>query len=108
MVDTPGRSGERMKPTLVVNPAGDDVFAAFAEVLVHDAMSTAELERRLHAVYPRAAVHARELAGESIIVWYVYRDGHWVLPRPGTGSGARANDARYREGSPSDRRIDQS
>jgi hypothetical protein len=85
-----------MKPTLVVNPADDGVFAAFAHVLVHDgAASIGELERRLRATYPQAAVHARELAGEPIVIWYVYRDGHWIDSRPVTKrSGARANDAR--------------
>jgi hypothetical protein len=34
-------------------------------------------------LYPRAAVHARDLAGELIPVWYVYRDGHWTDPRLG-------------------------
>ncbi|MEA2610000.1 MAG: hypothetical protein QOJ75_2243 [Chloroflexota bacterium] len=68
-----------MKPTLVVNPGDDGVFAGFAQVLVeHGAWSINELERRLRAVYPRAAVHARELAAEPTLIWYVYREGRWV------------------------------
>ena len=68
-----------MKPTLVVNPAYDGVFAAYAQVLVdHGAASSDELERRVRTVYPRAVVHARELAAEPVLIWYVYRDGHWV------------------------------
>jgi hypothetical protein len=77
-----GSSGVRMKPTLVVNPGDDGVFAAFARVLVdHGTASIAEFERRLKAVYPHAAVHARELAAEPLVIWYVYRDGHWVDSR---------------------------
>lgn len=37
-----------------------------------------ELERRLRISYPRAVVRPRDLANEASIVWYVYRDGHWV------------------------------
>jgi hypothetical protein len=67
------------KPTLVANPAADEVFAGFAQLLVdHGARSVEELERRLRTSYPQAVVHARELAGEGILIWYVYRDGHWV------------------------------
>ena len=71
-----------MKPTLVVNPGADRVFAAFAAVLVDDGVSsTVELERRLRPIYPNAIVHRRELASESMLIWYVYRDGRWVDPR---------------------------
>ena len=69
----------RGKPRLVTNPANDDVFAAYVETLVeHGAASTPDLERRLREVYPRATVHDRALAGERLVVWYVYREGHWV------------------------------
>jgi hypothetical protein len=86
-----------MKPTLVVNPANDRVFAAFAALLVdHGAATTAELERRLRAVYPVAVVHARLLVGEPLVIWYVYREGRWV----DTGLSAaqrigRVPDARF-------------
>ena len=71
-----------MKPTLVVNPATDTVFATFAQMLAdHGAPTTEELERRLRAMYPDAAVHARLLVDERVLVWYVYRDGRWVDPR---------------------------
>jgi hypothetical protein len=72
-----------MRPILVVNPADDAVFAAFAQVLLdHGATSVRELEHRLQAVYPAAAVHARELSAEPFVIWYVYRHGHWVASRP--------------------------
>jgi len=71
-----------MRPTLIVNPANDGVFGAFAEILVdHGVVSIAELERRLRSIYPRAVVHARDLSGESGRLWYVYRDGHWIASR---------------------------
>ena len=77
-----------MVPTLVVNPANDGVFAAFAQLVVdHGASSITDFQRRLRTVYPSATVHARELAGESIQVWYVYRDGHWVRPERPADSG---------------------
>lgn len=72
-----------MRPTLIVNPATDDVFGTFAQMLVADgARSIDDLERRLRSIYPKAVVHARVLAGEPAVVWYVYREGHWVASRP--------------------------
>jgi CheY-like chemotaxis protein len=66
----------RDRPTVVVNPAADRVFAEFSEMVVDDGVgSTDELERRLRAIYPRATVHRRSLDGEAHTVWYVYRDG---------------------------------
>ena len=83
------------RPILVVNPADDDVFGDFAHVLVkHGASSTGELERRLRPIYSRAVVHARELSSEPFVIWYVYREGRWVNPRPETHhSNARRDDS---------------
>ena len=68
-------------PTLVTNPATDMAFSTCAQSLVeHGAGSIGELELALQVVYPRAAVHARELANESVVIWYVYREGRWVSP----------------------------
>ncbi|HSK52410.1 MAG TPA: hypothetical protein VLA44_06605 [Clostridia bacterium] len=70
-----------MRPTLIVNPPTDEVFSRYAETLVdHGAVSTSELERRLRGMYPNAAVHAREIAQEPLVIWYVYREGRWVAP----------------------------
>jgi len=70
------------RPILVINPADDEVFSVFAEVLVeHGVSSTGELERRLRPIYRRAVVHARELSSEPFVIWYVYRDGRWVDTR---------------------------
>jgi hypothetical protein len=74
-----------MEPTLVVNPATDRVFGDFARMKIEQgATSTYDLERQLRSTYPAATVHARELVGEPIVIWYVYRDGHWIDSRPGS------------------------
>ena len=71
-----------MKPLLVVNPANDHVFALFAQTIIdHGVPSIGEFERRLQTVYSQAAAHARDLAAETILIWYVYREGHWVNSR---------------------------
>lgn len=96
-----------MKPTLIVNPAADQVFAAFAAVLVeHGASSIGDLERRLRTMYPKATVHLRELAGEAVVIWYVYRDGRWVDPRAAISTEGESESARPDRGSAIDRRVD--
>ncbi len=69
---------ETQRPTLVANPAGDVAFRDQAETALQEGQSVAELQRILRRDYPRAVVRARELDGERQVVWYVYRDGHWV------------------------------
>ena len=71
----PGGEG----PALFLNPADDLAFAGEVERLMADAIGDAgELERRLRAAYPRAVVRPRDLSNEPFVVWYVYREGHWV------------------------------
>jgi hypothetical protein len=66
-------------PTLILNPREDVDFVALARGLVNDGHRSPErLEAGLRTRYPRARVHARGLSGESRVVWYVYRDGHWI------------------------------
>ena len=73
-----------MRPTLIVNPVTDRDFASVAERHVDEGVRSVEdLEARLRLDYPRAVVHARELSSEPILIWYVYRDGHWTSARPG-------------------------
>lgn len=70
-----------MRPTLVVNPVTDRTFSAFAEQAIDDGVVALDaFQTRLRVRYPRTVVHARELAGETGSVWYVYRDGHWTNP----------------------------
>jgi hypothetical protein len=67
------------RPILILNPRDDTGFATFAETLVAEgAAAAATLEAGLRERYPRAAVRPRELSSERTVVWYVYRDGHWV------------------------------
>lgn len=84
-----------MRPTLITNPTNDVVFADFAQTLVdHGAGSTDELEGRLRDEYPSSTVHARELVGESAVIWYVYREGRWIVSHPaGQELGAAKRDA---------------
>jgi hypothetical protein len=71
MTDTP-------QPSLVTNPAGDRAFRAAAQAALETTQSIGDFEKVLRAAYPRAVVRARELSGERSVVWYVYREGHWV------------------------------
>ncbi|HET9346453.1 MAG TPA: hypothetical protein VFO05_12210 [Candidatus Limnocylindrales bacterium] len=66
------------RPTLIVNPVGDREFSGFANARLDGAQTVDELQALLRERYPEAVVHARELSGERILVWYVYRDGHWL------------------------------
>jgi hypothetical protein len=69
---------ETQRPTLVTNPADDVAFRDAAEAALHEGQSVADLQAILRLAYPGAMVRARDLAGERPVVWYVYRDGHWV------------------------------
>jgi hypothetical protein len=74
----PGGSG----PALFVNPIDDAAFVAEVERSVADGIvDAADLERRLRQNYPQAIVRPRDLSNEPFVVWYVYRDGHWVPSR---------------------------
>ncbi len=71
-----------MKPTLIANPVTDREFVAAAEGHVAAGVrTTSELQARLRVGYPQTVVHARELSGEPVTVWYVYRDGRWTDAR---------------------------
>ena len=69
---------ETQRPTLVTNPADDVAFRDAAETALREGQSVADLQAILRQAYPQAVVRARDLAGERPVVWYVYRDGHWV------------------------------
>ncbi|HET9456113.1 MAG TPA: hypothetical protein VFO78_02135 [Candidatus Limnocylindrales bacterium] len=76
-----------MQPTLITNPADDRAFQEAAEAEVAAGAATAEeLQARLRGRYSRAVVHARELAGERILVWYVYREGRWISSHAARGT----------------------
>ena len=80
-----------MSPTLIVSPSTDEIFAEYANLAMDlGATTVADLERRLRPAYPRATVHARDLSGETAVVWYVYRDGRWTAPEGPVDSNAVA------------------
>jgi hypothetical protein len=61
------------------NPSADEDFASFATWLMDQgAVAPDTLEARLRERYPSAVVRPRELAWESQVVWYVYREGRWI------------------------------
>lgn len=66
-------------PLLVINPPMDSDFVGACHAAMDDRPGPPEaLEAILRRRFPRAVVRARALSGETITVWYVYRDGHWV------------------------------
>jgi hypothetical protein len=68
--------------TIVRNPVSDKDFEeAVARAMDAAPADPAMLERLLRATYPQAVVRPRELTGERGIVWYVYREGHWISGR---------------------------
>lgn len=78
----PGRrrgGSRRRRPIIVANPRDDGAFRALIDiVLLSDGLRASDLEVALRTRYPDAIVRPRELAGELVDVWYVYRDGHWI------------------------------
>jgi hypothetical protein len=66
-----------------VNPREDVDFVALVDRLTPGADEPTDLEAGLRDVYPRAVVRSRDLSGEAVEVWYVYRDGTWVAPGQG-------------------------
>lgn len=63
---------------LITNPADDDEFHHFALSLRALRLERADFEIALQRRYAAATVHERVLSDEPWLVWYVYRDGHWV------------------------------
>ena len=66
------------RPILVINPASDQAFEDFAMATLEPGIPIAGFQDALRTRYPQASVHRRALAAEQQVVWYVYRDGHWV------------------------------
>jgi hypothetical protein len=68
-----------VQPILILNPRADQEFAERARALLASGVDQPiQLQAALRRHYPHAVVRARDLSGESAVVWYVYRDGHWV------------------------------
>jgi hypothetical protein len=67
------------KPVIIRNPPGDRAFQhAIEEALDGGALEPDAAQERLRERYPQAVVRRRELADETMPVWYVYREGRWV------------------------------
>lgn len=74
------------RPVLVLNPRHDQAFVDTAQSLLeHDTPSHEALQNSLRQTYPNAVVRARDLSGETIVAWYVFREGYWI------NSGPRSN-----------------
>lgn len=79
--DPPVGAGARSaRVLLALSPAVDEAFRNHVEAALRaDMPRTAdELQRAIRYRYPQAVVRRRDLAHETVTVWYVYRDGHWV------------------------------
>lgn len=63
-----------------VNPRDDIEFVALVDGLALTVERPQDLELALRQTHPRAIVRARGLSGDSVEVWYVYRDGSWTAP----------------------------
>ena len=74
------RSGDRSRPTLLVNPPTDARLRETLDAMLDERApaTPAELEALARPMYPRLVVRARSLEHESVVVWYVYREGYWV------------------------------
>ena len=76
-------------PILIVSPQDDAAFRRLAEdSLAAGADTPRALEAAVRERYPNALVRARELTAEPGVMWYVYREGHWV-PRGWHEEGER-------------------
>jgi hypothetical protein len=65
-------------PVLVINPRSDTAFLGRVREALNGLDQPEELAQRLRARYPDVVVRPRQLSGERMAVWYVYRDGRWT------------------------------
>ncbi len=74
-----GATVTRTSPTVIINPREDLEFAELVERALKSGVDSPKaLEVELRQRHPKAVVRRRELAGEQVDVWYVYREGRWV------------------------------
>jgi hypothetical protein len=83
------RGGARSRPTLLVNPPTDSRLRETLDGMLdrHSPGTPAELQALVRPEYPRLVVRARQLEHESVVVWYVYREGYWVPAPKDDGQG---------------------
>lgn len=73
-----GQEHAKARPVLFLNPRQDEEFVDAAETLLdHHSLAPAAFQDSLRQRYPNAVVRPRQLSGEAIVVWYVFREGHW-------------------------------
>jgi hypothetical protein len=72
---------------LIINPLSDQQFVAFVREQAPGTPTPDALQARLRTQYEHAVVRKRELSGESMSVWYVYRDGNWTSGNDGIAEG---------------------
>ncbi len=74
-----GSTVTRTSPTVIINPRDDLSFTELVERALQGGVDSPKaLEGKLRERHGNAVVRRRELAGERVDVWYVYREGHWV------------------------------
>jgi hypothetical protein len=78
--DTPrDAEPEPTRPIVVANPPSDSAFRALIDAALRaQDWRPQDLQTVLRTRYPASIVRPRALAGERFVVWYVYRDGHWI------------------------------
>ena len=59
-------------------PRSDPDFVSSVYGSLIDGIDPAALRARLRETYPLVVVRRREISGERVEVWYVYRDGRWT------------------------------
>ena len=75
-----------VRPVLILNPRDDHEFVDRARSASATGVGDpAALEDALRGWYPAIVVRPRELSSEPVVVWYVYRDGHWIPERSWQG-----------------------
>ena len=78
---TPGLGRESRRVHVVTIPSTDLLFARLVAQVVGTLGSGSPRRLALHlrALFPRLAVHRRDLSGESVETWYVFRDGRLTV-----------------------------
>ena len=75
-MQTGAEASRAQPPALMCVPSSDDAFRELAANVLESLarVTPAALEDALTARYPQARVRRRELDGEPVETWYVYRD----------------------------------
>jgi hypothetical protein len=68
-----------VRPLLITNPANDVGFGRAVQraAKLPDGYIEGTVAR-LRPAYPKVVLRERDLSGETVVVWYAYREGVWV------------------------------